>query len=285
MPLSHTMLSFLRYSCFWLVFIGSLGQLTAQVAVPARPNPPRLVNDFANLLSPQEQTTLERKLVAYDDSTSTQIALVIIPSLDGANAFDFSQQLATEWGIGQDDKDNGILLFISLQDRKIGFQTGYGAESFLTDALSKRIIDQVIRPAFRSNRFYEGLDQATDIVMQLGSGQYEPTQKKQSARGGRTMFIVLVGLFLFLLIISATQDRKGRDDDDDDEGGYWRGGRYDKRYKRRQSGWGGGWIFLPGNSGWGSRGGGGGWFGDSDGGGFGGFGGGDFGGGGAWGDW
>lgn len=258
--------------CLFLTFA-----VSGQNEIPPRPNPPRLVNDFANMLSPSEAAALERKLVAYNDSTSTQIAIVSIPTLNGADRFDYSIRLAKEWGIGQENNDNGILLFISLQDRYIGFQTGYGTEGFLPDAMAKRIIENIIKPAFRANRYYEGLDKATDIVMQLGSGEYEAEPTRRSAKGGRSMFVILIALFIMMAIISASQDRK---DDDDDEGGYWREGRYDKR---RRSGWGGGWIFLPGGGR--SHGGFGGFGGGNSGGGFGGFGGGDFGGGGAWGEW
>ena len=282
MPVLRPISLIFTYIAFWMLLPGSLGYLSAQTAIPARPAPPRLVNDFAGMLSEQEQAALERKLVAYDDSTSTQITIVTIRSLDGADHFDFSMQLASQWGIGQDDKDNGILLFVSLEDRKMGFQTGYGAEGFLPDALARRIIETILKPAFRAERYYEGLDKATDVVMQLGSGEYEATQEKRSARGGRTMFVVLLAIFLMLFVISSSQKYKG-DDDDDNDGGYWRQGRYGKGH-RPNGGWGGGWIFPIGG---GSHGGGGGgsWFGDNDGGGFGGFGGGDFGGGGAWGDW
>lgn len=265
----------------WLLLCSILmgaTQLPAQADIPSRPNPPRLVNDFAGMLSTAEQQALERKLNAYNDSTSTQIAIVTINSLEGADRFDYSLRLATEWGIGQDNKDNGILLFISLKDRAIGFQTGYGTEGFLPDAMAKRIIENILKPAFRANRYYEGLDKATDIVMQLGSGEYDAEPHQRSAKGGRTMIFVLLALFFMLMVISSAQKHN---DDDDDEGGYWRGGRYNRR---RNSGWGGGWIFLPGggrshgSGGWGG-------FGGGDSGGFGGFGGGDFGGGGAWGDW
>jgi uncharacterized protein len=274
----------LTYIAFWMLLPGSLGYLSAKTAIPARPVPPRLVNDFAGMLSEQEQAALERKLVAYNDSTSTQITVVTIRSLDGADYFDFSMQLASQWGIGQDDKDNGILLFASLEDRKMGFQTGYGVEGFLPDALARRIIETILKPAFRAERYYEGLDKATDVVMQLGSGEYEATQEKRSARGGRTMFVVLLAIFLMLFVISSSQKYKG-DDDDDNDGGYWRQGRYGKNHRRNHSGWGGGWMIFPSGGRSHGGGGGGGWFGDSDGGGFGGFGGGDFGGGGAWGDW
>ncbi|MAT55964.1 MAG: methanol dehydrogenase [Saprospirales bacterium] len=248
---------------------------------PDPPQPPRLVNDYTNILSQNEVNALERKLVAYDDSTSTQIAIVIEPSLEGDDIFDYSFRLAEKWGIGRAGKDNGILIYIALQDRKLYIQTGYGAEGFLPDAMAKRIIDQVIVPNFRQQRYYEGLNRATDIIMKLGSGEYT---NDDLAEGDDFPIAALVVVILFILIIIAISAAAGG-------GGYYKGGRYDS---------GGGWmIFGPG--GWDDddddddrprkrrrRGGGwGGWDsgGGFGGGGFGGFGGGGFGGGGAGGSW
>ena len=86
--------------------------MLAQKQVPPVPNPPRLVNDFAGVLSPEQQQALERKLVAYNDTTSTQIALVIEQSLEGADLFSYTQELYDTWQIGQADTDNGVLIYI-----------------------------------------------------------------------------------------------------------------------------------------------------------------------------
>lgn len=240
----------------------------AQKQIPNRPSPPRLVNDYVGILSGGERNALERKLTAYNDSTSTQIAIVIENSLEGADIFTYSHQLAQVWGIGDEEKDNGILIYISFGDRKMGIVTGYGVEGFLPDALSKRIIDNVISPAFRQGAYYQGLDQATDVIFQLGSGEYTADDFGNSEEGIPFIFILL--FFLVLFIILSNRGGGGKNDD----GGYYRGGRYQRR--------GGGWVILPGG-GWSGSGGGSSWTGG--GGGFGGFGGGDFGGGGAFGDW
>lgn len=231
-----------------------------------------LVTDYIGLLSPQEQAALESKLVAYDDSTSTQIAVVIEASLEGDDLFDYTIRLVEQWGIGQEGKDNGILLYIAFQDRKVIIQTGYGAEGFLPDALAKRIIENVIKPSFRNERYYAGLDRSTDIIMDLGSGEYTNEGGRRESEGIPLFAIIIILAVIVIVFYSLAND-------DDDDGGYWGGGRYDMdpRRKRRR----GGWIFLPGGGG--SFGGGGG--GGFGGGGFGGFGGGGFGGGGASGSW
>ncbi len=261
----------------------SIGTLALAKQVPPRPNPPRLVNESARMLNASQVQALERKLVAYNDSTSTQIAIVTERSLEGDDIFDYSYRLAQSWGIGQGDDNNGILVYVALNDRQIYIQTGYGAEGFLPDALAKRIIENVIKPAFRSEDYYGGLDRATDIIMQLGSGEYSADDVNNDSAStaeivlGLAIFLIILIFFVFI-IVAAARSKYG-DDDDDDDGGYWRGGRYDEgKYRRR----GGGWIFIPGGGGGGWSGGGGGGFG---GGGFGGFGGGSFGGGGAGGSW
>lgn len=232
---------------------------------PPAPNPPRLVNDFVGILSRSQVAALERKLVAYDDSTSTQIAVVIENSLEGDDIFEYSIRLAEKWGIGRKGKDNGVLVYIAIKDRKIYIQVGYGAEGFLPDVMARRIIDQIIAPKFRKGKYYQGLDRATDVIMKLGSGEYE---NDEVYRDGFP-FEVLIFIIIFIIIVILISKGGG--------GGYYRGGRYNSG--------GGGWIIMgPGSGrggGWNGGGGGGGF----GGGGFGGFGGGGFGGGGAGGGW
>jgi uncharacterized protein len=227
-----------------------------------------LVTDYAGLLSAQERAALERKLVAYNDSTSTQIAIVIDRSLEGEDLFDYSYRLADAWGIGRKGKDNGLLIYIALEERKIIIQTGYGVEGFLPDAIAKRIISTVITPAFRQQQYYRGLHEATDIIMRLGAGEYAA---QEEAMNPVTAFVILLILLIAVIVFFSLIGGGGSD------GGYFGGGRYDmdRGLPRRR----GGWIIIPGGGGFGGLGGGGG------GGGFGGFGGGGFGGGGASGGW
>ncbi len=239
--------------------------------IPRRPNPPRLVNDYVQILAPVEREALEQKLVAYDDSTSTQIAIVIERSLEGEAIFDYSYELATSWGIGGPE-DNGLLIYVAVSDRKIFIQTGYGVEGFLPDAMIDRIIKNIIVPAFRENRYYKGLNEATDVIIQLGSGEYKNENPGQKGEGFPPLAALIIIVVLIIIIYSLFNNGG-------DGGGYYGGGRYDDYHRGR----GGGWIFLPGGGFGGSRGGGG--FGGGSSGGFGGFGGGDFGGGGAGGEW
>ncbi len=247
-----------------LVVLLMLPLFVAAKEIPPVPNPPRLVNDLAGILSTDEIQALEQKLTAYDDSTSTQIAVVIEQTLDGDDIFDYSYRLAEAWGIGRGGKNNGILIYIAIGDRKLRIQTGYGAEGFLPDAMSKRIIERIITPNFRQQQYYQGLDQATTAIIQLGNGEY--INEDAGQEGNLPLPVIIIFLILFIVIMIIISKGGGG-------GGYQRSGRYDSG--------GGGWIiFGPGSGG---GGGGSGWGGG--GGGFGGFGGGDFGGGGAGGSW
>ena len=241
-----------------------------------------LVNDYAGLLGRQEVIALGRKLRDYVAETSTEIVIVTERSLEGEDPFSYAQRLASAWGIGGGENDNGILIYVSQQDRQVRIQTGRGTEGFLPDVTAKRIIENIIVPAFRSGDYYRGLDRATDAIMDLGRGEYEGDGLRGNGGDPIPGWVIIV--FIILLVIVLSWMSNGGDDDDD--GGYYRGGRYDMpdRRRRRRSRT----IIFPTGGGW-SRGGGGG--GGSDGwggfggGGFGGFGGGSFGGGGAGGSW
>ena len=248
---------------------------TSRYDIPARPNPPRLVNDYTGTLTPGERDALERKLTAYDDSTSTQIAVVIVPTTDGVAPVDYATEILRAWGVGQAGRDNGVVLLVALQDRELFITTGFGAEGALTDARSGRIVRDVLVPSFRQGQFFAGIDRATDAMMAALDGEFEAMPRAQP--GGddglaEAMFLVLV-IFLILFVLASRQ--KGGPSPPSSGGS--------RRRSRRP-----GVIVIPGfgggsfGGGFGGGGFGGGGFG---GGGFGGFGGGFGGGGGAGGSW
>ncbi|MCW3461812.1 TPM domain-containing protein [Chitinophaga nivalis] len=246
------------------------GLLANAQQIPPRPNPPTLVNDFTGTLLKNEEDALEQKLVTYYDSTSTQIAVVILKSVGDYDISQVSLKILRDWGIGTKGKNNGVLLLIALDDRKLRIETGYGMEGAIPDAVANEIISRILKPAFREKHYYEGLDAATDALIKAAAGEYraDPRQSKPGIGVG-TLFLLIMVIVIIISIIS----RGG--------GGGGRGG--GTTYNRR-----GGWIWpvIGGLSGFGSGSRGGGWSGgDSGGGGFGGFGGGSGGGGGASGSW
>ena len=186
------------------VCISSFGQ-----DLPDRPNPPRLVNDFANILDDSEESLLEQKLLAYNNSTSTQIAVVTINSLQGNDIGDYSFRLAEKWGIGQKGKDNGVLLMVAMEDRKMFIATGYGLEGVIPDALAKRVVENYMRPNFRNNDFYRGLDLATSVIMGLASGEYTADQIVRK-KGKPVQLIYPLFMIIFFTLMSYLRFRNVR---------------------------------------------------------------------------
>jgi uncharacterized protein len=169
---------------------------------PEKPFPPRLVNDFAGMLAPHEEDALEQKLVAYNDSTSTQIAVVTVTDLNGYAISDYSQRLAEKWGIGQKGLNNGILILIKPKTSEssrgeVFIAPGYGLEGVVPDITCAQIIDNEILPEFRNGNYYQGLDNAASILMKLASGEFPPDQYGKSNGGDISGF----GPFLFILIV------------------------------------------------------------------------------------
>ena len=170
-----------------------------------RPNPPVLVTDLAGVLSPEQKQALENKLVALDDASSNQIAVVILPTLEGNPIEEYANKLFRTWGIGNKKSRNGVLLLIAIQDKKIKIETGYGLEGALPDITCNSIIDNDIKPAFRQQAYYEGIDKATDDIAKAAVGEYnEKRERKTKAKGSNPL------LFLFIVfIIVAILGKKG----------------------------------------------------------------------------
>ena len=253
--------------------------------LPERPNPPQMVNDFANLLTPQEQQQLETKLRAYNDSTSTQIAIITVPTLDGYDISEYAFALGRKWGIGQKGKNNGLLILIKPrvgnEKGKVFIATGYGMEGAITDARSNRLTDEVLIPAFRRNQYYQGLDEATTAIIQMAKGEYKADRKgagKEVSPLSSVLVFIIIAI-VFGIVAAASRARRNA------SSVYTSAGHHTSSLP-----W---WLLLMGmgssfggghrsSGGWSDFSGGGGFGGGSD---FGGFGGGDFGGGGAGGDW
>lgn len=262
-----------------LLSIGCLANLMAQ-DLPAVSR--TIVTDFSNTLSSQEKAALEHKLVAFNDTTSTQIAVVLVNSTDGYDVADYAVRLAQKWGVGQAKYNNGVMLLAAIGDRAVTIQTGYGLEGTLPDAIAYRIIENDIKPAFRSGNYYQGLDDATNSIISYTKGEYKESSRRDatSGEGGGVSGIVII---IIIVIIFAIISKKGG-------GGNNGGGKMINGKGSNDLFW---WMLLNGmgggsrrdNDGGGFGGFGGGFGGGSSGGGFGGFGGGGFGGGGASGRW
>lgn len=191
------------FKSFLILFIiGFLGahSLHAQNVLP-KPNPPKLVVDAAGVLSATEIANLEQKLVALDDSSSNQIAVVIIPSLEGYAIDEYSNKLFRDWGIGDAKKNNGVLLLIALEDKKIRIEVGYGLEGAITDVQSKSIIDNDLQPAFRKKVYYDGINAAIDNISKAAVGEYKvvKAKKSKSPKGNLLLFVLII--FVIVAIV------------------------------------------------------------------------------------
>lgn len=242
---------------------------SAQDAIPAKPEPPRLVNDFANLLSPGELQNLEAKLVAFNDSTSVQVAVVIVPSLNGYEKADFAQQLGQKWGVGGSEFDNGFVVLIkpksAAENGEAFIATGYGVEKFVPDATAYDIVNNEMIPRFKQNDYYGGIDAASNVIMALVKGEYKAEKYSKAKKNSPVAFIIIIIIIIVFLLSRNNNNHR----------------------TINRSGGSGGMLLFPWLMGGGGFGGGGsssGGFGGG-GGGFGGFGGGSFGGGGAGGSW
>lgn len=235
----------------------------------------RLVNDYSSMLSEEQRETLERRLVAFDDSTSNQILVIITPSLHGCEIMELGTRIGTTWGVGQNDLKNGVLILIKSKTEEepygdVALLPGYGLEGALPDAFCKHIIDDQMIDPLSNGDYYKAISQALDVIEPVCRGEYSYDQYRQEDR--RALFIML-GVMLLLVVIcfvlGARYNKKHPHDFDKDD---FTGGSSSGDSSRNRRGgiyWGG----IPGGFG-------GGGFGGSSGG-FGGFGGGSFGGGGA----
>ncbi len=168
---------------------------------PKPMNPPRLVNDFAGILSPQEQASLESKLRRYEDSTSSQIAIVTVTGLGDWHIQEYATRLFEQWGIGKKGKDNGILILVAPNERKVRIETGYGLEGALPDLVQRRIISSYITPNFKSGNYYQGLNEASSKLIELSSGEYKAGPKtKLLLSNGHLVIIFLFFLIFFVSI-------------------------------------------------------------------------------------
>lgn len=181
--------------------------------LPSPMQPPRLVNDFANLLTEQEQLTLEAKLRNYHDTTSTQLYIVTVSDLQGYDVADYTIKVGEKWGIGQQGKNNGALILVK---PRIGNQrgeafiaTGYGLEDVIPDALAKRIMEREMVPAFQEGHYFRGLDMATTVMINLASGKFS-ADGYMGDGGLMIALLFIIFLILFFVIFSNVRKTKGR---------------------------------------------------------------------------
>ena len=242
----------------WLLVILSFGT-TMKAQLPSPPNPPRLVNDYTGMLTYNQIKTLEHKLVAYNDSTSTQILVLLVDDLQGYSIEQYATEIGHSWGVGQKGKNNGVVILVKpkrgSERGQVNISPGYGMEEYVTDATAQRIIEKEMIPAFKNNDYYKGIFKAVDVIIDLCSGKFSQDDYADHKGTGIPIFLLIIVIIVAILLFSKFFGNNGQN----------------------YSGGGSRAIWIPMGGGFGG--------GSHSSGGFGGFGGGGFGGGGASGSW
>jgi uncharacterized protein len=268
--------------CWLLVsLIPVIGQ-SADDLFPKKPEPAVYVHDYAEWLTPHEESVLEEKLRRYYDSTSTQIVVMIRPDIGDYDKASYAFELGNRWGIGRKDKNNGIVLLVKTEPPGRGafIATGYGTEGAVPDITAGRIIRNTMIPYFQREQYAQGINAGVDDIIKALSGEFKNEGEPRKAMPWWVPLLILLFVFAFIFFIVKMARKSGT----------WYThtgtGMTRRSAKKRRNDWDDWWMiggggFGGGSGGWGGGGGGGGGWG----GGGGSFGGGSFGGGGAGGDW
>jgi len=176
----------------WLCFF-----VAAAVAAPEFPKLSGRVVDVAGMLSADQRQRLDSQLQAHENVSGNQLVVVTVPDLGGYDIESYGYQLGRHWGIGQKQENNGVLLIVAQQERKVRIEVGYGLEGMLTDALSANIIHTVILPYFKRGQFAEGIERGATAIIEVLGGQYEMRERNLERRSDSSDWLLLI----FILII------------------------------------------------------------------------------------
>jgi uncharacterized protein len=197
-------------SGFLVLFVSILfTQLSfGQFDIPKKPDFQTSVYDYASILEPSEKSQLEEKLIRYSDSTSTQIVVITIESLQGEDIGILTPKWGHEWGIGDKDKDNGIIILLAKAEKKIWINPGYGVEDRLTAGIVGQLTRNVIIPEFKAGSYYNGLDKGSDAIFEVLNGEYKG-ERKQDDNSNSLIPIFVIIFIIVLLIISRGRKNGG----------------------------------------------------------------------------
>ncbi|MFY7739174.1 MAG: TPM domain-containing protein [Flavobacterium sp.] len=188
-----------------------------QFTIPPKPDFQTSVYDYAKLLNANEKSALENKLIKYSDSTTTQIVVITIEELKNEDIGLLTPKWLTEWGIGQAKEDNGILILLSKNDRKIWISPGYGVEDRLIASINGEIIDNIIIPEFKAGSYYNGLDKGSDAIFEVLKGKYKGYRIQDS--NDDSIFPILLFIIIFVVIMIIATKNKGGGNSGNSSGG------------------------------------------------------------------
>ncbi|NOS86362.1 MAG: hypothetical protein HOP31_14590 [Ignavibacteria bacterium] len=195
-----------KYYCLLLIMLLFAQGVSAQrsKSIASQDQVKTYVTDKTGTLTSSQLKTLESKLAAFEKETSNQLVVWMEPSLDGNSVEDRSYELAEQNGIGQKDKNNGVLLYIAKDDRKLRIEVGYGLEGALTDALSSQIIRKEITPQFKKGNFFEGINAGVDAIIQATKGEYTADKDSDDEGSGAGIccvpFPIIIFVFIFFFV-------------------------------------------------------------------------------------
>lgn len=185
------------------------GMLYAQSTNELPQRPVGMVNDFGNLLTNQEEAILEQKLRNYRDTTSNVVAVAVLENLAEMPREEAATYLFNTWRMWEAERYNGVLILISVQERELQIEVGYGLEGAIPDVMANRIVQDILIPALQSGQVYQGLDRATSALIQLASGEYDAVEITRSSNKGFPIDILIILGLIFYFIISKRRGGRG----------------------------------------------------------------------------
>lgn len=200
----------LRHACLLIIALLSFQISTAQYNIPEKPDfiPP--VIDSTNTLSQTEYKFLYDKLKNYNDTTSTEVMIVIIPTTKGENIGLLAPKWGHKWEIGQKKEDNGVFILLAKNDRNIWISPGYGVEDRLTAGINGELIRNIIIPEFKKGDFFQGLNKGTDAIFDVLAGKYQNTRQANQSNDIFPILFFLFMLMVFIIfVIAIVKSRKG----------------------------------------------------------------------------
>lgn len=190
-----------------LVLLHQLG--FAQFTIPEKPSFQTSVYDFAKLLSDSEKSSLEEKLIKYSDSTTTQIVVVTVPTINGEDIGILAPKWGHAWGVGQEKQDNGVFILLAAQERKIWIAPGYGVEDRLTAGINGEIIRNIIIPEFKAGSYYNGLDKGADAIFQVFTGKYKGERISDDDDGILGALLIFIVVFVIIIYLASKNKKNG----------------------------------------------------------------------------
>ncbi|MCK3657403.1 methanol dehydrogenase [Pasteurellaceae bacterium Pebbles2] len=200
------MIKLLKSAVFFCLVLCSFTLKAADF--PATPNPFHYVNDYTKTLSAQEFQYLENKLIQYGKETSSQIAVVIVPTTGEYEIAQYTAELGDKWGIGRKQLNNGVLFLIAKNDRKVFIATGQGLQGVLTDAFLAQLIRDGILPYFKQGQFAQGINNGLDYIIATSKGEYDPQAVEEDSLEQFIPFVMVVLFILFVLFGELSWRRK-----------------------------------------------------------------------------